>query len=258
MVPAPAKPSFRPDFALLPALGAYLPVPTKRWYMAALAIALACSSTVQAQYHFYPRRGTVFSNDVAALAEYRMADGQYALDYMRAYRLWIEAEHERLKLDYDRYQLRQLVLARESAGRQERIDARRERQRANALKSQGVEASGAGGLDPQLAAWPQSLQRARYASSIQIIQSIMQNGHLSEASSARWAERAIAAEAGVMRAKLLADSDLTAGQRDEALTMLELVSIRARALAITTTPAATLAASDSEAAGSVRGASIPQ
>jgi hypothetical protein len=186
----------------------------------ALSIILAASHAASAQVVAYRHRSTVWGDHLAGASELVRAQGAFLRDYADAAEQWVRAEAANDQLWYQRVEYRHQVRMMNLEYLKAKAEARREREATKTADDRAAAAQLWQQARQGGASWPAALKRPEYASSMALIDSILNNWQPNDAASGAMYRRALATEAGVLRTRIADNSDIDFLSRVEAVETL--------------------------------------
>ncbi|RIK86665.1 MAG: hypothetical protein DCC67_02690 [Planctomycetota bacterium] len=202
-------------------------IPTISLYFAVLAaLPVIGAAEATAQVVAYHHRSTVFGDHAAGAAELVRAYGAFLRDEAAAAQQWVSVAAARDQLYYQRgeyhYRLKQL----EQQYIQQKAARNRERQQLNAAAEEAAAERLLQSTQHGVPVWPAALQQPKFAGSMTLIESLLQNWSAEGAASPAY-RRALATEAGVLRARVAADTTIDFNGRVEAVRTLKRLQLLA-------------------------------
>lgn len=186
----------------------------------AMFAAVGLQQQASAQTIAYDHRSTVLGDHLAGASELVRANGQFLKDEADAAETWTRVTAAQDQIQYQRSTYRHDVKRMETEFRQQKAEANRAKQQAeanaeltSALKLYESVQRGAG-------AWPTALTQAKYAGSLATVSSLLRNWSPAHPSSDVY-RAALATELGVLKARINADRSLDFTSRVEAVRALK-------------------------------------
>ncbi len=192
-----------------------------------LVLNFSASARVSAQVVAYGRHSTAFGDYAAGAAELVQAQGQYLVNQSVAAQNFVQATAASDQLQYQRTEYRYQVKQLELKYVQDRADANRQRQNLKSASDEAAARQLVQSAKRGFVQWPTALTQPKYASSMTLIDSILRNWTPEDSTGDAY-RRALATEAGVLRARVANDRSINFPSRVEAvktLAQLQLLAI---------------------------------
>jgi hypothetical protein len=195
---------------------------TRQITLAALAFItlLTAGHAASAQVVAYRHRSTVWGDHLAGASELVRANGAFLVDQANATETLVRAQAAHDDLMYQRAEYRFQVNQMYNQYLNDKATNRRERNAAD----EAAERAAALGLWQKaqrgFVAWPEALKRAEFTNSLTMIESILRSWSPTHPTGEAY-RRALATEAGVLRAKIERNQDITFLARVDAVRTLD-------------------------------------
>jgi len=182
--------------------------------------AIGFQQHASAQTIAYDHRSTVLGDHLAGASELVRANGQFLKDEADAAETWTRVTAARDEIQYNRATYRHDVKRMETEVREQKADANRAKQQAEANAELAAALKLYESVQRGAGAWPTALTEARYAGSLATVSSLLRNWSPDHPSSDVY-RAALATELGVLKARVNADPSLDFTSRVDAVRALK-------------------------------------